>query len=329
MICWRASAAPNVVTRSAARNERRHWFAVFSGVMCITSACIPAKAVAQNIVPEYVFRCGVAIHANEATGTRALPQDENFCPLLADPKQARSFVSILGGTFETLDDPEDPASTTVGSVGLGDSFGLVRWGGGGRPGDGFQLSLTGAVFAQFDLGTSSIDLINADYLVGFPLTYRRASTTARLRLYHQSSHLGDEYLLRDAEIQRENLSFESLELLLSQEIGALRAYAGGEALFRRDPDTVERMLGHAGVELHTGTGVVSAVTALDVKFSQQQDYSPAWSARAGIRIAPAGRAGHPGRRILIMAEYYNGPSPYGQFFQDDIRYAGLGVHLMN
>jgi len=317
------------VRNAAAAVERLRSFAASFVFACIATTWIPAKGGAQEIIPEYVFRCGVAIHANEATGTRALPQDESFCPLLADPKQPRSFVSILGGTFETLDDPEDPASTAIGSVGLGDRFGLVRWGGSGRPGDGFQLTLTAAVFAQFDLGTSSTDLINADYLVGFPLTYRRAGTTARLRLYHQSSHLGDEYLLRDAEIQRENLSFESLELLLSQEIGALRVYAGGEALFRRDPDTVERMLGHGGVELHTGTGILSAVAALDVKFSQQQDYSPAWSARAGIRIAPAGRAGHPVRRFLIMAEYYNGPSPYGQFFQDDIRYAGLGVHLMH
>jgi hypothetical protein len=24
---------------------------------------------------------------------------------------------------------------------------------------------------------------------------------------------------------------------------------------------------------------------------------------------------------------YNGPSPYGQFFQDDISYAGFGIHF--
>lgn len=292
------------------------------------SLLLPGSLKGQETMMEYVFRCGAAIHANEATGTHAWPQDETFCPLIADPKQARSFLAVLGGEFATLDDPEDPASTVIGSVGLGDRFGLVRWGG-DRPGDGYQLSLTGGIFAQFDLGTRSTDLINADYVVGFPLTYRRAGTTARLRLYHQSSHLGDEYLLRDQEIQRENISFESLELLLSQEVGALRAYAGGEVLVRRNPSSLERMLAHGGLELHTGTGVLSAVVGLDVKLSEQQDYSPAWSARAGIRISPRARAGHPARRILILAEYYNGPSPYGQFFQDEIRYAGVGLHLMH
>jgi hypothetical protein len=289
----------------------------------------PQPASAQDLVThEYVFRCGTAIHANEASGTIALPHDQSFCPLVADPKQPRSFLALLGGEFLTLDNVDDPASTTIGSVGLGDRFGFLRWGG-SRPGDGFQLGLFGAVFAQFDLGTPSIDLINADYLVGFPLTYRRGGTTARLRLYHQSSHLGDEYVLRDEDIQRENLSFESLELILSQEQGALRAYAGGERLFRREPDSLEPMLGHAGVELHTGTGVFSAVVGLDVKFSEQQNWTPAWSARGGIRIAPTARAGHPSRRILLLAEYYSGPSPYGQFFHDDITYAGLGIHLVN
>jgi hypothetical protein len=28
-----------------------------------------------------------------------------------------------------------------------------------------------------------------------------------------------------------------------------------------------------------------------------------------------------------MLEIYKGPSPYGQFFQDDISYFGFGVHI--
>jgi Protein of unknown function (DUF1207) len=28
-----------------------------------------------------------------------------------------------------------------------------------------------------------------------------------------------------------------------------------------------------------------------------------------------------------MVELYHGPSPYGQFFQDDIKYIGVGIHL--
>jgi hypothetical protein len=109
-----------------------------------------------------------------------------------------------------------------------------------------QLSLAGSVFAQFDLGASSFDLINADYILALPLTLRRSGFSARLRVYHQSSHLGDEFLLRSEFPERENLSFESAEALLSQDVGFLRLYAGGEYLFNRSPEALESTVAHGG-----------------------------------------------------------------------------------
>src|SRR5262245_51668766 len=181
-------------------------------------------------------RCGAGVHESEATGTVAFPEDQIFCPLLADPKEARSFVSFLRGTFRSLDDPTGEG-TSIASVGVGDSFGLVRWGG-PDAGEGVQLDVIGSIFAQFDIGTPSNDLINADYIIGLPLTFRRNGFSVRSKLYHQSSHLGDEYLLRNEDIVRENLSFESVEVLISQELGPLRGYGGGEWIFRREPDSL-------------------------------------------------------------------------------------------
>lgn len=272
--------------------------------------------------------CGSEIHAAEARGLVAFPQDETFCPFVADPKQARSFIALQRGEFGTLDDPDSDA-TTIGAVGLADAFGLIRWGN-GDPGDGFVLALEGAIFAQFDLGSPSVDLINADYMLGLPLMWRSSGLSARLRLYHQSSHLGDEYLLRGDDIRRENLSFEALEAVLSAEAGPVRLYGGGEFLFRRDPDSVDRIVAHAGLEVRTAAaGPLSLVGGVDVKMAEQQDWNPGVSARGGIQLAPGPRSGHPLRRILLMAEFYDGPSPYGQFFLEKIRYAGIGLHLIH
>ena len=149
-------------------------------------------------------RCGAGVHESEALGVVGFPQDQIFCPTIADPKEARSFVSLLRGTFRSLDDPSGKGTSIV-SVGLGDSFGLVRWGG-PTPNEGVQLDVVGSIFAQFDIGAASNDLINADYLIGLPLTFRRRGFSTRIRLYHQSSHLGDEDLLRSEDIERQNLS---------------------------------------------------------------------------------------------------------------------------
>ena len=270
-------------------------------------------------------RCGTGVHEAQATGTVGFPQDQIFCPVLADPKEPRSFVSLLHGTFRSLDDPEGNG-TTIASVGIGDSFGLVRWNG-SRGGDGFQLDVVGSIFAQFDLGTDSNDLINADYIIGLPLTFRAKGFSFRTKVYHQSSHLGDEYLLHSEDIQRENLSFESFEFLASQEMGALRVYGGGERVFRYEPDTLATKVWHAGAELRTPHAGAQFVAGIDVKASDLHDWSPATSGRLGVQFTRSSPEGHPTRLVTLLLEMYQGPSPYGQFFQDDISYVGLGLHF--
>lgn len=281
---------------------------------------LASPAAAQET---HVHRCGVGVHAGEEKGLVPLPQGDVFCTLIADPKAIRSFASYLRGEFPTSADAID-----VGSVGIGDGFALVRIGG-PDPGDGLQLGVEAAVFAQFDLDAPSDDLLNADYLVGFPLTYRLAGFSARARVYHQSSHLGDELLLRaENEIERENLSFESAELILSQELGPVRLYGGGEYLFNRKPSTLDPLVAHVGVEARAGpTKGLRLVAALDVKSTEQQEWKPAFSVRAGLEAAWWRSEGHPPRVWSLLAEYYDGPSPYGQFFLESTRYVGAGFHF--
>ena len=281
------------------------------------------SAGAQSVQPW----CYTGFHPGEVAGTVFLPEGDLFCPLLADPKAERSFVSFLRGDFPALQAGVDVGEDmSIGAVGLGDAFPLVRFGG-STPGDGLQVAIVGSIFAQFDMGTESIDLINADYLVGVPVTVRWSGFSSRLRLYHQSSHLGDEFLLR-TELQRENLSFEALELLLSQEFGPLRAYAGGEYLFNREPETLDQTLAHVGLEARAGQlRGVRFVAAADAKMVEQRDWDPGLSARAGIEFAYWRDESHPPRLWAILFEFYDGPSPYGQFFQEQVRWFGLGLHL--
>jgi hypothetical protein len=300
----------------------RHWCpCVVALVIVLVAVAVPARA--QTVDAPL---CGTGVHASEANGSVGFPEDQIFCPLIADPKEARSFVSYLHGTFRSLDDPTGEG-TSIASVGVGDTFGLFRVGG-PDPGEGIQLDVMGGIFAQFDLGTTSNDLINADYIVGFPLTFRRHGFSFRAKLYHQSSHLGDEYLLRSDEIVRENLSFESIEFLVSQELGVLRLYLGAERIFRREPDELPDSLFHTGVEVRSGRArKVQMLAGVDVKTTELHDWSLAVSGRVGLEFGRPGPEGHPGRLIMLLFEMYQGPSPYGQFFQDDISYLGAGVHI--
>ena len=283
-----------------------------------------ATARAEHLTPTY---CATGIPTDEATGWVPFPRGDVFCPLIADPKADGSFVSYLRG------DSTSAFGTDIGAVGVGDRFGLFRWGG-PRPGEGLQVSLVGSVFAQFDLTTSSFDLVNADYRIGLPVTFRWNRFSTRIRLYHQSSHLGDEFLLRTG-IVRENFAFESLEGIMSVDAGPLRAYAGGEYLFNLRPEEPVARLAHGGVELRQGRPLLEAgdlmsvrlVAGADVQALDRLDWDPAFSVRAGLEVGRPREAERPSRRWSILAEYYDGPSHYGQFFREHIHTFGVGMHF--
>jgi hypothetical protein len=271
--------------------------------------------------------CGVSVPAEEGIGFVAIPRGTLFCPIIADPKEARSFVTLQRGS-------RDPIDTDIAAVGLSDSFGIIRWGG-PRVGEGLQLGVAGSIFAQFDLATPSYDLINADYILGLLAAYRRGGVSARLGLQHQSSHLGDEYLLRDEDLERENLSFESVKLLLSGELAGLRVYAGAESLFGREPADLASMVAQAGLEVRQlapavrigNLGAARLLDGVDLKATDDQDWSPAVSVRAGLETGRARVVDEPSRRWQLLAEFYDGPTPYGQFFRDNIRFVGVGIHF--
>ncbi|MEP7381622.1 MAG: DUF1207 domain-containing protein [Gemmatimonadota bacterium] len=294
---------------------------------------IAAAEVSGQSLPSTA--CGVGIPAAESSGYVGLPEGDVFCPLVADPKAVRSFASYLRARATQFNPTtQSTFDTDVGAVGISDAIGLGRWNG-ARPNDGVQFALSAGVFAQFDLRAASYDLLNADYTVGLPVTFRHGALSGRVRLYHQSSHLGDEFLLRpsDPAPARENLSFEAAELLLSLDMGFIRVYGGGESLINRNPDSLASAVLHTGFELRPSTVLLSLgsvatlrpIAAVDVKATKGNLDRPATSAMAGLDISRRRDPGGSGRRWMILAQFYSGPSPYGQFYRDDIRYYGVGV----
>ena len=177
----------------------------------------------------------------------AFPENDVFRPLWADPKQPQFFASFLGTRVRS-----DDTYLNAASVGFGDNFGLV----GRRHGcNGWQVGVLGAVFAQFNLDSGSNDLLNSDYNIGIPVSWRRGLFSTRVRFYHNSSHLGDEFLLRNPGVTRVDLSFEALEAILSLDApgGWGRVYAGGTHLVHVSPSNLDKNGVQWGFELRGPT----------------------------------------------------------------------------
>jgi hypothetical protein len=189
-----------------------HWFCMLSALLL---TAFPAFADIREAANPRVIRCHG--ESDSARGP-ALPESgwfpvhELFQPLLADPKQPRFFVEYQRVSFDTFAVPAEVRAREINAafVGLGGDFGLWAR---RLPGNcsGAQVNVFGGVLSAFNLDTRSSDLINSDFIGGVAVMWRQDSLSARLRLLHQSSHLGDELLLNNPTVNRVNLSFEEIE----------------------------------------------------------------------------------------------------------------------
>jgi hypothetical protein len=253
-------------------------------------------------------------------GIEYFPRGLLFAPLIADPRWPH--FSAVYQRFH-----EDAQLDNAAIASLGETIPLLR-GPLGDKGGAWEVGIQAAVFSLFDLDGPSTDLVNSDYLVGFPFAYRIGNFSAMARYFHQSSHLGDEFLI-DNRIDRVNLSYETVDLRLSYELAEwLRVYGGAGYVVRGDPDDLEPWSTQMGLEVRTPHaylgGTLRPIAAVDVQYREQNDWHADLSIRAGVQLEKVSVLD---RKVQFLVEYFNGYSPNGQFYRDKVEYIGIGVHL--
>ena len=261
-----------------------------------------------------------------------LPDSDVFRPLLADPKQPQTFATIQ--QTQVL---ESKTSNTIGSVALGENFGLWSRRKEGSC-DGTQVGLLMGAFSQFNLGGPT-ELINTDFLFGVPVSWRNEFVSARARIYHQSSHLGDQFLLNRPGYNAIELSFEEIDGILSFNTpgGWGRIYGGGGYLIHRKPASIDRLKAQWGVELRgpeirsplleqtlTGGLIATPVFGADFKAFEELNWLINSNVEGGLELFRPGKT----RRLRLLVNYYWGYNPYGQFYSQKIQSVGIGLYLL-
>lgn len=77
--------------------------------------------------------------------------------------------------------------------------------------EGFQLDIEGAAFVRLNLEDEK-DVDATDYRFGVPFTYRNGDWDYKFAYYHISSHVGDEFLVKNQDFIPNNYSRDSLVL---------------------------------------------------------------------------------------------------------------------
>jgi len=270
------------------------------------AAAAPADDAVQTTIP--------------APGPKWLPHGALVAPLHADPRWPH-FAGVYRDYTKGL------GLNGVFAANFGETFAIYRnkafldgeW----------EFGVQAGVFSIFDVSAQSIDLVNADYRVGVLTSYRNGPLSGFFRIQHQSSHLGDEFLLNNPGITRINLSYEEADVKLSYQVFPwLRLYGGGGYIVHRFPEDLGRGTTQWGIELvSTKTflgGRLRPVAYGDFQCNERTRWQVGQSIMAGVQFENA-RIGD--RQVQLLAEYYSGPSPDGQFYTQRASWYGIGVHL--
>ncbi|HAZ15143.1 MAG TPA: DUF1207 domain-containing protein [Parachlamydiales bacterium] len=253
-----------------------------------------------------------------------------FPPLVAAPREPTYSAAYRFG--------DRVIGEHVAAVALGDDFPIFRWRDVFKWHGDLQIGIAAGVWAVFnfhhvDHNDEMSELVNTDYYLGIPLTYAFDRWAFRLRIYHISSHLGDEFLINHPNYisKRKNPSYEAIDFFGSYQANRhVRFYLGPGVVFHSDktfrlkPLYVEygfevRVLGRA-LDYHRlyGTPFLAAHFenwqarhwGLDTTIKLGYE----WSKLQGI-----------GRKMRAYVDWHKGFSSEGQFFFKRTEFGEVGL----
>lgn len=252
------------------------------------------------------------------------PGDFLYPRYLADPRRPTlSFASL-----ETSDSQVAGAGNSRYGVRIGQRVGVARFYRGDDPTRGFQLDAEVGFNGQFDVDNST-DNLGWDGFYGLHLSWLGIEDVAlRVGLFHDSSHLGDEYIESTG---RTRIDYTREELLF----GASWAFADrwnaygeyGHGFGLRNEALMEAGRAQCGLEYQSPPVFwnerMGWYSAVDLSFYEEDRWSTNVTAQAGVSFGSGGT----GSLLRLGLEYYDGRSQIGELFQSQESYLAWGLWL--
>lgn len=264
----------------------------------------------------------ISAHTRDSTSHNWFPVKSIVTPLLFDPIEAQSFGYLTRKRTEGASD-----RGVYAPFGIGFLKPIVGWG------NNKQLIMDVAVFTQFDMfGENSKFhryMRNADYKLSLSYVWLRADWQFRLRGFHVSSHLGDDYLVQNGlETFKNNpVNYEQIDFVSMYKYKSYKFYGGvgyGVRPSFRPGNERKRLSFQAGLMYKKKAfGNCSFVAGFDTRILEQNRYFPSTKVGSGIGIdLPNDR-----KAFYFMIELYRGNTPYGKFESQRCSWIGIGFNF--
>lgn len=194
-----------------------------------------------------------------------------------------------------------------------------------------EFGIDAAAHFQFEwLISDSIvqrNLLNTDYKFSFNLAFQLSQKDfLRFRLYHVSSHFGDDYLLRNRirnYFPNPN-NYEQLDVLWARQSHYFWKFVGLGLVVR--PETIrKRLSGSFGTTFDIPMRTQKPrgwAGGLHARLLQENDFRPGVKLAMGVRV---GKVEDSPFRFLI--EFYNGNLPFSPLEYKKITWLGMGLYF--
>ena len=270
---------------------------------------LPAMADAEDIA------------VSEGWRLRWNPGLDLYPPYAADPRRSRHIMSIARAMNSDL----PAAGDWRWALSIGGEYGIARLFRESDPKRGWQFGAEARFYTQFDID-HDLDEIGHDGRLGAVLVKGLGRDLAlRVTFHHTSSHVGDEYLLRNDIRERLSVRKEELSTGVSWKLGQWwRTYAeAGYGLnlgVRNEPLRLQ-----TGIEVESWPILANGhwYAGLDLTSFQENDFEISTNLQTGI-VFPFGDAD---RWYRFGIELYDGRAQLDSFFLFHETYLVVGVWL--
>jgi hypothetical protein len=249
---------------------------------------------------------------NAPWGGELLPAGLLFRPYLAGEKESRFASQWLWENDGQM----------FWEVSLGGRVGLWRYGSSGPNPEGFQFDMEGAGLVRLS-PENNTDVEAIDFRFGLLATWREGPWSAKAGYYHISSHLGDEFLLRNRRFPRLNYVRDSLVTGASYDWSdSIRTYV--EAAY-----AVGHQDGALPLEFQYGAEYSSPLTDsfggpfAAINGHTREDFD--WQTSVNVVTGWQWRGVNTDHRFRAGVQYYSGPALQYSFAGRNEQLVGCGL----
>jgi uncharacterized protein DUF1207 len=242
--------------------------------------------------------------------------NELFPLLIADPRHTQLSASYyrLGGQ-------------NTSDIALGGSWGLTRWRTGLLHDWLWEWDIEGMAYSRFQIGGGVNKFETVDFFANIPVTVRRGDVSFKGTLFHESSHLGDDYI-RDTGNEGFRYSNEGVRLQAALEPGRYVRLYDGVTYLLHDIPVNGPWAGQVGFEFFSDDMGWSRRFRTRLFFAQdfQSHQYVQWNVNshtvAGLKLDLRGPLA---RAMRIQLGYFDGHSPFGQFYTQREHYTDFSL----